>query len=74
MELEKQDHHVEIFMGTTYKIGTHEMESPPKNIGELKNLLEQIAADLPHDENLEISEVSAHNDKLDYTLVKGIVQ
>lgn len=74
MELEKEHHNVEIFMGTTYKIGTHEMEFPPKNIGELRNLLEQIAADLPDDGELEISEISAHNDKLDYTLVKGIVQ
>ncbi len=74
MKLEKEDHNVETFMGTTYKIGTQEMECPPKNIGELRNLLEQIAADLPDDESLEISEVSAHNDKLDYTLVKGIVQ
>lgn len=74
MELEKKDHHVEIFMGTTYTIGTQEMGDPPRNIGELRNLLEQIAADLPDDENLEISEVSAHNDKLDYTLTKGIIQ
>lgn len=74
MELEKEDHNIKTFMGTTYTIGTHEMEFPPKNIGELRSLLKRIAADFPDDGELEISEVNAHNGKLDYTLVKGIVQ
>ena len=66
--LDKEDHMVETFMGTTYKLGR------PETIGQLRSLLERIAADLPHDSNLAISEVYLREDKMTYTLKEGIVQ
>lgn len=68
MKLKKEDHYIQVFMGTTYDIGR------PETIGQLKSLLEQIASDLPADQTLKIAEVHLHDGKLDYILVDGIYQ
>ncbi len=66
--MEKKDHYIEVFMGTTYIIGK------PNTIGQLKNVLEQIIKDLPKDEELEVSEVILKKDRIEYFLVNGINQ
>lgn len=66
--VEKQDHYVETFMGTTYEVGN------PRTIGELKSVLEGILSDLPNDSALEILQVDLRDGKIDYTLKEGIVQ
>lgn len=67
-KLDKEDHVVETFMGSTYKLGR------PETIGQLRSLLERIAADLPDDSDLVISEVYVGENKIAYTLRDGIVQ
>lgn len=66
MELEKEDYHIRVFMGSSYEIGR------PKTISQLKSALEEIASDLPADQELKVAEVHLHNGKLSYTLVDGI--
>ena len=68
MGLKKEDHYIQIFMGTTYEIGR------PETIDQLKSALEWIASDLPKDQDLKIAEVNLHKGKLGYTLVDGIIQ
>ncbi len=66
--LKKEDHYVQTFMGTTYDLGR------PQTIGQLKSVLERIAADLPLDTDLKISEINLRGDQIAYSLVDGIVQ
>jgi len=65
--LDKRDHYIQVFMGTTYQLPRFD------TVGELKSWLERIAEDLP-DPELEISEVTLHNNELEYVLKGGIVQ
>ena len=66
--VEKEDHYVQTFMGSTYDIGT------PETIGKLKKVLEEIIKDLPLDNSLGISEIHLSERGIDYTLKKGIIQ
>ena len=55
-------------MGTTYEFEKIE------TVDQLKVTLEKIAADLPADGSLKVSEVHLHNGELGYTLSDGIPQ
>jgi len=63
--LSKEDHHIKKFIGTTYDVGQ------PRTIGQLRDVLRELVDDLPHDDDLVISEI---NGSIDYTLEDGIVQ
>ena len=67
-KVNKEDFYVKTFMGTDYDLGQ------PETIGELKKTLEYIINDLPTDNSLEIAQVHAHKNKLEYILVDGIAQ
>ncbi len=63
---QKEDHYLEVFIGTTYDIGV------PKTVGELRTKLEEIAADLPKDDSLKIADVDLGDRTLNYTLTDVI--
>ncbi len=65
--VEKRDSYVQIFMGTTYKIGN------PRTVRDLRSVLEEIVKDLP-DDDLELEFVNLHEGELDYCLKEGIPQ
>jgi hypothetical protein len=59
---------VDLWMGADYKIGK------PKNLGELRQILQTILEDLPKDDSLEISELFLNRDTIQLTMKDGIVQ
>ena len=69
--LNKKDHYIQIFMGTDYEI-PHILEI--KNVKGFKNFLEKIVENLPKDGQLKISEITAHNGEIGYTLEEAIPQ
>ena len=66
--LKIRDVTVDLWMGADYNIGT------PKNLGELRAVLQAILNDLPEDDSLEISEVFLKKDTIQLTMKEGIVQ
>lgn len=68
MALEKNDHHVDVFMGTTYEL------CDIRTIGDLRRALQSILDDLPEDDALVVSEVWLERTKFRYFLQEGVFQ
>jgi hypothetical protein len=66
-ELVKTEHsEVSCFMGSQFELGDI------RTVGDLRKALEEIAAELPSDNSLEIAEVYMLRDELGYTLKEGV--
>lgn len=70
MTLKKEPHYVDTYMGETYTFPVGDITT----VGDLAEHLQELIDDLPNDKTLEVSEVDLRNNKLKYTLSKGIVQ
>lgn len=67
MPIEQKDAHVELFMGSTFKLDN------PKTVGAMKGQIREILANLPKDDSLEVSDAWFRADEFGYVLAKGVV-